>query len=171
MDRQTIDRPEVKASPTPRVLDREIDAKAPAKRRRHAWLWIPILLLLCVVGYLIYARVAKSAATKNGNPGDAAARGIPVAATPSRRGDMHIYLDGLGSVVPLNTVTIRTRVDGQLMKIDFAEGQNVKEGDVLFEIDPRPFQVQLEQAEGQMAKDQALLKNARADLERYQIAL
>src|SRR6266576_5601679 len=98
MDRQTIDRPEVKASPPPRGLDGEIDAKAPAKRKRRAWLWIAILLVLCIVGYFIYTRVAKSAATKNGNPGDAAARGIPVAATPSRRGDMHIYLDGLGSV-------------------------------------------------------------------------
>src|SRR2546422_2561047 len=170
MDRQTIDRAEVKASPPPRVLEGEINAKPPAKHRRRAWLWILILLVLCVAGYFIYTRAAKSAAAKNGNPGDAAARGIPVAATPSRIGDMGIYLDGLGTVTPLNTVTLRTRVDGQLMKVAFTEGQNVHESDLLFEIDPRPFQVQLEQAEGQMAKDQALLKNAKADFDRYQVA-
>jgi len=153
------------------MLADDSNGKPPAHRRqRRVWPWILILLVLCVVSYFIYTRVANSAGTKTGNPGDAAARGIPVAASPARRGAMRIYLDGLGSVMPLNTVTIRTRVDGQLMKVAFAEGQTVHEGDLLFEIDPRPFQVQLEQAEGQLAKDQALLKNARADLERYEIA-
>src|SRR2546421_1176134 len=114
MDRQTIDRPQVKSSPPPRVLESEINAKPPAKHRpkRRTWLWILILIALCVVGYFIYARVAKPATAKSSNAGDASARGIPVAATPSRQGDMHIYLDGLGSVMPLNTVTIRSRVDG-----------------------------------------------------------
>ena len=92
---------------------------------------------------------------------------IPVGVATAWRGDIPVYLDGLGSVTALYTTTVRTRVDGQLMGIYYREGQQVTAGDLIAEIDPRPFQVQLEQAEGQMARDQALLANARLDLERY----
>lgn len=98
----------------------------------------------------------------------AAGRVEPVVAATARRGSMNLYLDGLGTVTPLNTVSIKSRVDGQIVKVSYTEGQFVKQGDPLVEIDPRPFQVQLEQAQGQLAKDQASLKNAQLDLERYQ---
>jgi len=100
----------------------------------------------------------------------AADRAVPVQVSAVEQKTMPIYLTALGTVTAYNTVTIKTRVDGQLMKVDFVEGQEVKASEPLFEIDPRPFQVQLEQAEGQMAKDQAQLKNAKADLQRYEIA-
>jgi multidrug efflux system membrane fusion protein len=99
-----------------------------------------------------------------------AARAVPVVASKAHVGDLPIYIDGLGTVTAFNTVTMRTRVDGELTRVSFTEGQPVHVGDLLAEIDPRPFQVQLAQAEGQLARDSALLQNARLDLTRYQEA-
>jgi membrane fusion protein, multidrug efflux system len=86
----------------------------------------------------------------------------------AEKGDIGVYVTGLGTVTPLNTITVTTRVDGQLMAVSYKEGDTVKKGAPLVEIDPRPFQVQLEQAEGQLAKDLAALQNARIDLSRYE---
>ena len=94
-------------------------------------------------------------------------RVVSVAAQPARTGDIAVHLDGIGTVTPRAAVTVQTRVDGQLMAVHFDEGQTVASGDLLAEIDPRPFQVQLEQAEGQLARDQALLANAKVDVTRY----
>ncbi len=94
-----------------------------------------------------------------------------VVAAPVRRGRLDIELAALGTVTPLNTVVVRSRVDGQLVQIGFAEGQVVKTGDFLAQIDPRPFEVQLQLANGQHARNQALLENARADLVRYRTLL
>jgi multidrug efflux system membrane fusion protein len=98
----------------------------------------------------------------------AAPAAVPVSVAAASRRDVPVRLSALGSVAAFNTVTVKSRVDGQLMDVLFHEGQMVKQGDVLAQIDPRPFQVQLEQANGQLAKDEAQLTNARVDLDRYQ---
>jgi membrane fusion protein, multidrug efflux system len=91
----------------------------------------------------------------------------PVVAQGASKGDIDIIVNGLGTVTPLRTVTVRSRVDGELVRVLFDEGQTVKAGQLLAEIDARPFHLQLAQAEGQLARDRALLENARLDLERY----
>jgi len=96
------------------------------------------------------------------------ARAIPVQVANVRQGDIRVYLSSLGTVTPTSSVIVRTRVDGLLLRLNFKEGQMVRAGQVLAEIDRQPLLVQLAQAEGQMAKDQALLQNARNDLARYQ---
>jgi multidrug efflux system membrane fusion protein len=96
--------------------------------------------------------------------------GIPVSTGRARVGDINIYLDALGTVTPVNTVTVTSRVAGELTAVLYTEGQMVKKNDLLAVIDPRPYQALLVQAHGQLARDEALLKNARLDLVRYQNA-
>jgi len=110
-------------------------------------------------------------AGKKGGRGRGPIGDVPVAVAKAHRGNIPVYLDGLGSVQAFYTVNVRTRVDGQLMNVAVKEGDFVNEGEVIAQVDPRPFQVQLEQAEGTMARDQALLANAHTDLARYQTLL
>ncbi len=134
-------------------------------QNRRRWLGVGALCLLVAVGAYLFVVHAQSATEKNGK-----ARSLPpamVATAPARLGDLPLHLDALGTVTPLQTVTVKSRVDGQLMEVRFQEGQEVKRGQLLARIDPRPYEVQLTQAQGQMARDQALLHNARLDAKRY----
>jgi len=151
-----------------------MESSAPPPRRRHGWIWaLVVILIVAAVVWLSRTRMTTQAdsSTKKGGRAGAAGGPVPVAVAKARQGDIPVYLNGLGSVNAFYTVTVRSRVDGQLMNVAFQEGQSVKEGDVLAQIDPRPYQVQLEQAEGTMAHDQALLANARVDMDRYKTLL
>jgi multidrug efflux system membrane fusion protein len=144
----------------------------PAAWWQRTWVWLLVLGILGGTAYFVFAKpeAGKPAGMQQsgGKPGmNAMNRSQPVVAAAAKVGDINLYLNGLGTVVPLNTVTVKTHVDGQLSAVMFREGQMVKQGDLLAQIDPRPYQVQLAQAEGTMARDQALLKNAQADLDRY----
>jgi multidrug efflux system membrane fusion protein len=122
------------------------------------------LALLAVGGYGLFARAGGAAHPASVPP----PRPTPVVVAPVRTRDVGVYITGLGSVTPLNTVTVHSRVDGQLLTVTFREGQLVRVGDLLAEIDARPFEAQLTQFQGQLTRDQALLENARLDLTRYE---
>jgi membrane fusion protein, multidrug efflux system len=138
-------------------------------RVRALWVATAIVVAAILAGgaWLLFHKSPDSP-TGSGRGGfDPNAKALPVVAAAARQGNIDVYLNALGTVTPRNMVTVRSRVDGQLMRVAFREGQLVKAGELLAEIDPRPFEVQLTQAQGQLAKDQALLKNAQLDLERY----
>ncbi|MDP4260835.1 MAG: MdtA/MuxA family multidrug efflux RND transporter periplasmic adaptor subunit [Bacteroidota bacterium] len=145
-----------------------IKHKIPAIFFRRWWVLLLAVCLLAVGTYAILTFAGKAQSRKTGQEGKAVAPAISVVAVQAIKTDFNVYITGLGAVTPLNTVTVKYRVDGQLMEVIFREGQIVNKGDLLARIDPRPFEVQLLQAEGQMARDLALLKNARLDLQRYQ---
>ncbi len=129
-------------------------------------LWLVVLAVAVVGFYFFIARSRSDSA--NEAPPAAAHIVVPVAAAPAKLGDMNQYISAIGTVTAYNTVTVKSRVDGELVKVNFTEGQLVKAGDLLAEIDPRPYQVQLTQAEGTLAKDLASLENAKVLLARDQ---
>ena len=132
------------------------------------WVWFILISLIAAGGFVAWKIQQVSSTAAAGKPGaKVLSLATPVFVSPARQGDMNVYLTGLGSVTPLNSVTVRSRVDGQLMAVHFREGQTVTKDSLLAVIDPRPFQVLLTQAEGQMARDREQLNNARMDLERY----
>jgi multidrug efflux system membrane fusion protein len=142
-------------------------------RNVQRMVWASLILFIAVAFFLLKPQffAARQEDNINSNAENPANESIAVIAEAAARGDIPVYLTGLGTVTPLQTVTVKSRVDGELIHVAFKEGQTVRAGDVLAEIDPRPFQAQLLQAEGQLLHDEALLKNAEIDLARYKTLL
>jgi multidrug efflux system membrane fusion protein len=128
--------------------------------------WVIVLSIMGFVGWIVLGHQPKDA-KKGHEKFDSNARPKPVIVAKSIRTDVNVYLASLGNVTPRETVLVKSLVDGQLMKLLFREGQMVKKNQPLAEIDPRPFEVALLQANGQLLKDKALLRNAQIDLDRY----
>jgi multidrug efflux system membrane fusion protein len=162
----TVDAPQTRAA-----------SSASSASRNRWWLWI-IVIVVVALGIWFYrsrsaasnaASAAPGGATPTGAPGARGPLTIPVVVATSTKGNLPVFYNGLGTVNAFNTVTVRSRIDGQLISVAFKEGQSVKAGEVLAEIDPRPYQVQLEQAEGQLARDVAQQQDAMVNLERYKL--
>ena len=177
------------------MTDLSPDPHAPAARPRRAWVKpvaiLAVIVLAALAAWYFFGRgdsAAKgdgkpAATTKDGKSGKGAGKGgrfagggdpnraQPVAAATARTADINIVQTALGTATALRTVTVKPRVDGQLQSVSFSEGQLVKQGDTLAQIDPVPLQVALAQAEGTLARDAAQLNNARLDLERYRTLL
>jgi multidrug efflux system membrane fusion protein len=165
----------LKSTELPEPYTHAADSGRAPEAGGRRWLWVVALVVVVALGLWYFrskdSTEAQSPAGSPGGPqqGPGAPQIVPVVVATAHRGDLPVYLNGLGTVTAFNTVTVRSRVDGQIVKINFTEGQTVHQGDALVEIDPRPYQVQLEQAEGQLAKDQAQLQDVKVDYERYQL--
>ncbi len=163
-------RPEGHASPLPRFdIDDETSGSS------HWWVWLLVFAIIGFGCYKLYQYESGKKAQIAARKGAMQPHTIPVVAATARRGDLPVYLQGLGTVTAFNTVTVKTRIDGQLVSVHFNEGQFVHQGDVLAEIDPRPYQVALDQANGNLAeakgnlvRDQAALRDAQVNYVRDQ---
>ena len=147
--------------------------KPPEKKRSgKGWVWLVVLAALALAVWF-YGPKARTMLASSGSAGGSPKAGkkgggtVPVVAAKAKRGNIGVYITGLGSVTPVYTDVVKSRVDGQLMKVHYGEGDMVHAGDLLVEIDPRPYQVMLDQAQGQLLRDQATLDNAKVDLDRY----
>lgn len=131
------------------------------KQKRLFWIWTSIIIALVII--IIPIRITyNNSHQKHQRPG------IPVVTAVARSANVPVYISALGGVTPTYSVTVKTQINGQLQQVLFKEGQLVKKGDVIAQIDPRPYQAQLMQYQGQLARDTALLANAQLDLKRYQ---
>jgi multidrug efflux system membrane fusion protein len=165
----------VQLSPPPRIeVKPPVVPPAPPKRSRR-WVWLLVLVVLAGAAFYFWPRIKAMIPGQPAPPTTGRGRGgggaTPVVATRATKGDIQIYYNSLGAVQPIYTVTVKSRVDGQLMTVGFKEGQLVHKGDTLVEIDVRPYQAALDQAQGNLIRDQALLANAKIDLERYKVLL
>jgi multidrug efflux system membrane fusion protein len=157
--------------PIQNATEPELSRTGESRPHKSPWIRLFVYFVLIAAGAFIGWRVYQNKEKANANTAHQAAalanRPVPVQVTPAEQKPMPIYLTGLGTVTPNFTVTVKARVSGELLPVKFTEGQEVKEGQTIMEIDPRPYQAALDQAKGTLAHDQALLKNAQAEVNRY----
>ena len=144
-------------------------APAPRKARSYRWVWIVVILALAIGG-IVYYRKKQAAAQAAKAKAAAANRSVPITTATVKQGPIGVYINALGTVTSVYTATITSRVDGQIMSVNYREGQMVHKGGLLIQIDPRPYQAALLQAQGTLAHDEALLGEGKIDLDRYQQA-
>src|SRR5580658_3852258 len=166
MDTQTSQQPITEKSQPP-IVENPITENSTRSGSRW-WVWVLVVVVL-LVGITIWSRRGGDSEAKAG--GDPASRPVLVSTATAHRGDIGVFLNALGAVTPVYTVTVTSRVQGEITKVYYREGQMVKKGDPLIEIDPRPYQAALTQVQGQLAHDQAVLSEAKIDLDRYKQAL
>lgn len=145
------------------------DPYQPVRHGRHVWVWVVVLLAFGLLFYWVYAHHQKSQTAAMGG-GRRMGGVVQVITATAHTGDLNVYLDAIGTVTPLHTVSITSQVTGKVVAVHYREGQVVHQGDPLIDIDPRPFQAQLMQAEGTLERDQNLLAQGKMDLERYRQA-
>lgn len=141
----------------------------PEKRRRHRWIWAVVLVLFGLLFYWVYSQHAQSKQAGRGH-GRFGGGPVPVTMATAKLGSLGVYLSAIGTVTPVYTDTISSQVTGVITQVYYRQGQYVRKGDPLIEIDPRPYEAQLMQAEGALTRDQNLLAEAEMDLKRYQEA-
>ncbi len=139
----------------------------PRKRRRHRWIWVVVLLLFGLLFYWVLHQHYQSQMPMGRRAINGA---VPVTEAAARRGSIGVYLDAIGTVTPVYTDSITSQVTGVITNVYYHEGQHVSKGEPLIDIDCRPYQAQLTEAEGTLERDQNLLAQARMDLKRYQLA-
>ncbi len=149
----------------------DLDKTEGSASKRHLWVWLIIFGLIGFGCYELYKFEGTKEQGLAAKKGAMHAHSMTVAVAIAHRGDMPVYLQGLGTVTAFNTVTVKTRVDGQLVTVGFKEGQFVHQGDLLAEIDSRPYQVALDQAKGQLEQAKASVAQARGNLDRDQASL
>jgi len=150
--------------------DKALEEEAPKKRRNPwwKWFWLAALLLIVLALLLVYHFKKKEAAEKKA--AEAKPQGASITTGQAKTGDINIYVDALGTVTPIYTVTVYSQITGRVMAVHYTEGQMVEKGDPLVDIDPQPYEAMLKQAQGNLEHDQGVLAQARIDLKRYQDA-
>lgn len=141
-----------------------------AKKRRHRWIWVIVLLLFALLFFWVYKQHSTSATAAGGGRRGAMTGPVPVTLATATKGSIGVYLNAIGTVTPVYTDTITAQVTGVITAVHFREGQAVHKGDPLIDIDSRPYEAQLEQAQGALDRDQNLLAEAQMDQKRYQDA-
>src|SRR5580692_6289464 len=170
MDTNTTTTTAVPSPPSSSSPERRYSSSHDEQPKSHWWVWVLIAAILLIGGFIYYRH--RQAAAEAAAKAKAAQlpRAVPIVTATAKKGDIGVYVEALGAVTPVYTVNVTSRVQGQVMNVYYKEGQMVRKGQPLLEIDPRPFQAALTQVEGQLEHDQALLAEARIDLDRYQQA-